>query len=367
MLVIALPEPPPREPPAVLTADLAEPEMRIPEEDEEPLPPPRPEDPPEPERPDLPVPPLPVDPDLGRVRFPDPPPEPDPAPPPSKPEPPPPEPVRPTPPPEPARKPPIGLGSDAPHVPATSFGKDGAKAANAKASELLAAEPDGAAALATARSGAKGGAAVWVVAGDYDHAEVVLHGLGIEHAVVRKDDLERREIPRALRVLVYNCTGKALDDDAQARVSAWVAEGGTLLSTDWGIERLLAKGFPGKLAPLTHAGRPVMTPDETVEVRADGDDALLRGVPRNGATCRWWLEDTSLPFTAAEGADVRVLVSSDDLLRRHGAPAVAAVFPWGRGRVVHLLGHVYQREGNLRGAVLVQRIVVNLVADALRK
>lgn len=367
ILVVALPAPPPPEPPAVITAGIAEPEMRVREEDDDPPPPPpRPDDVPEPVRPDLPVLPIPADPDIVRDRRFDPP-EPDPppvapAPPPSAPTPPPVVVSRPEPKPAP---PPIALGG-APHVPGTTFGKDGAKAANAKASELLSGDADGAAAVAAARSGAKGGAVVWVVKGDYDHAEVVLHGLGIEHTIVLKEDLERREIPAGLRVLVYNCTGKSLDGGTQARVSAWVAEGGTLLSTDWGVERLIAKGFPGTLAPLTQAGRPVMTPDETVDVRAEGEDPLLRGVPRNGQTCRWWLEDTSLPFTV-EDPGARVLVASEDLRRRHGAPTVAARFAWGRGTVVHLLGHVYQREGNLRGAVLVQRIVVNLLAEALRK
>ena len=62
-----------------------------------------------------------------------------------------------------------------------------------------------------------------------------------------------------------------------------------------------------------------------------------------------------------------MLVHSDELERRNGkdASAVAVTFPYGRGRVLHMLGHVFQQEGNLRGAVIVQRLVVNYVAAAL--
>jgi hypothetical protein len=55
--------------------------------------------------------------------------------------------------------------------------------------------------------------------------------------------------------------------------------------------------------------------------------------------------------------------------RRHGegTGAVAVTFPYGEGRVLHLLGHVFQQEGNLRGTLLVHRIVVNFLAAALQR
>ncbi len=98
-----------------------------------------------------------------------------------------------------------------------------------------------------------------------------------------------------------------------------------------------------------------------------GTHALLAGVPRGDESCRWWLEDTSLPFAAAEGADVEMLVRSDALEQRHGTSAVAATFRHGKGKVLHLLGHLYQKEGNLRGAYMIQRILVNFLADGLRE
>ena len=248
-----------------------------------------------------------------------------------------------------------------------SFGKDGADGANRRASEILAGNAAAGAALAGVRGRATV-ATIWVVRGDYDQAEKTLDALTIPHALVSKEVLERAAIPADVRVLVYNCTGKPLPVDVQARVAEWVAAGGHLVTTDWGVERLLEKGLPGTLVPLRRGGRQVMTPDETIEVRAaPGGVGLLAGVPAGDESCRWWLEDTSLPFEAAAGAKIEALVSSDDLDRRHGSPLVAAAVTYGKGRVLHLLGHIHQKEGNLRGTYLVQRILVNFLSEALRK
>lgn len=263
--------------------------------------------------------------------------------------------------PETAPQAPIGVGA-APVVPATSFGKDGAGRANAQASDLLGSDPGAGAVLQGVR-GRAGSARVWVVRGDYDQAERVLEGLGIEHLVITRDDLEGVEIPATVRALLFNCTGKPLTDDAAARVAAWVGAGGWLLSTDWGLDRVVTRGFPGRLTIL-HAGiGKSLTADETIGARADGAHPFLAGVPTDG-TFRWWLEDSSVPFRAGDGAEV--LVRSEDLDRRNGSDAVAAAFVHGRGTVLHLLGHVFQQEGTLRGAYAMQRLVVNFLDGALR-
>lgn len=356
---------PPREPEVELSAGLMLdlPTLRA-EEEPEPEPPPPPEPPvvpPEIERPPLPDVEIPrAPPEFRDNPFPQPSPPPPAAPPPVEPLPP-----EPTPEPVPVRTA-VGIGGDAPNVPARSFGKNEADDANRRAAEFLAGDPAAGAALGGVR-GAASAANVVVVRGDYDQGEKTLDVLGIRHALVTKESLERAALPSSVRVLIYNCTGKPMPADVQRRVAEWVAAGGHLITTDWGVERLLEKAFPGTLVPLRRGGRHVMTPDETVEVQpvASGS-ALLAGVPAGGEAPRWWLEDTSLPFEAAEGLEVDVLVRSETLDRRHGSPMVAAAFPYGRGRVLHLLGHLHQKEGNLRGAYMVQRILVNFLSEALR-
>ncbi len=359
-------ETPPREPGVELWAGI---ELEIPtlraDEEPEPEPPPPPEPdvvPPEIERPPLPDVEVPrVPPEFRDNPFPQP------AEPPPADAPPPVAPPQPEPSPEPVPvRTAVGIGGDAPNVPARSFGKNEADDANRRAAEFLAGDRAAGAALSGIR-GAATTANVVVVRGDYDQAEKTLDVLGVRHALVTKESLERAALPASVRVLIYNCTGKPMPADVQRRVAEWVAAGGHLITTDWGVERLLEKGFPGTLVPLRRGGRHVMTSDETVEVQpAASGSALLAGVPLGGEAPRWWLEDTSLPFEAAEGLDVDVLVRSETLDRRHGSPMVAAAFPYGRGRVLHLLGHLHQKEGNLRGAYMVQRILVNFLGEALR-
>lgn len=266
--------------------------------------------------------------------------------------------------PEPAPAP-IGIGSIPADLARMTFGKDGAGTANRTAAGLLETSGDGTN-LRAARSGSSK-ARVWVLRGDYDQAEKVLDELAIDHALLGKDDLETREIGAEVRVLFYNCTGRALSPETQHRIAAWVQGGGWLVSTDWGVERLLEKGLPGTLAPYRVGDRPVLTKDETIGVRPTTDQGLGAGTGGTDVPARWWLEDSSVPFTITHGIGAEVLVRSEDLERRNGADAsaVAVTFAYGQGRVLHMLGHVFQQEGNLRGAVIVQRLVVNYVAAAL--
>ena len=204
----------------------------------------------------------------------------------------------------------------------------------------------------------RGGAAksnVWVARGDYDQAEKVLTELEIHHTLLAKNALETTEIPKTLRVLVFNCTGTPVSPETQSRIAWWVYEGGYLVTTDWGVEKLLEKGLPGTLAPLRDGERPVLTKDETVGVRSTSDRGLSAGTPQEGAA-RWWLEDSSVPFTVTEGIGAEVLVRSDDLDRRHGhgAGGVAVTFPYGKGLLrPYIKGNVLLYLGRLSGLILI--------------
>ena len=73
-------------------------------------------------------------------------------------------------------------------------------------------------------------------------------------------------------------------------------------------------------------------------------------------------------FKLHEGtSDVEVLIESDDLKERYGVSSVAVTFRFGKGRVLHMLGHIYQMEGNLKGTFSTQRMMANFLLAALRK
>ena len=109
-----------------------------------------------------------------------------------------------------------------------------------------------------------------------------------------------------------------------------------------------------------------MTEDEVISFHASVTHPLLRGLPGDGEKSRWWLEDSSLLIDVVDPRAVEVLIESDDLEIRHGSRAVAVTFRHGEGRVVHVLGHFFQKEGNLRGTVAMQRILLNFLYQSLR-
>ena len=76
----------------------------------------------------------------------------------------------------------------------------------------------------------------------------------------------------------------------------------------------------------------------------------------------WWLEETSTFFKVTPGR-TNILVVSDEMDKRYGTSTVAFDFTVNRGRVVHLLGHFYQKDGNRMGLVGMHRLIINLIRE----
>ncbi len=208
---------------------------------------------------------------------------------------------------------------------------------------------------------------VRVVKGDYDQAELVMEALGLRHGWIDGREMSHEGVGPEVRAIFFNCTGRPAPREALTNLARWVEDGGWLFTSDWAVDLVLDKGFPGYVKPM-HAGvRMVMTPDETITFTiAPGKHLLLAGLPPEAETSRWWLEDSSIPFTIEKPEAVEVLAQSADLERKHGSKFVAVTFPYGKGRVVHVLGHMFQKEGNLRGAYAMQRLLINFLYQAIR-
>ena len=87
-----------------------------------------------------------------------------------------------------------------------------------------------------------------------------------------------------------------------------------------------------------------------------------------GVQARWWLEQASFDIEPLRKRRSTVLIESPDLEDLFGRnPAVAVTFKYGRGRVLHVMGHYYQEAGNLAGTVSAQRLALNFVLMRLAK
>ena len=212
---------------------------------------------------------------------------------------------------------------------------------------------------------------VLVVEGEWDHHEHVLEAARIPHHMVSPHDasIANGMAFQGARFVFWNC-GDRLSPRHSARIGprvrAWVEAGGYLFTSDWALSNVLMSAFPGYLETRgTSAPLPEMVL-EIAPTQAGRAHPLLEGVFTPGVTGRWWLEQASYDVVVKRPNDVTVLVESPqlrDVLQR--SPVMAATFPFGRGRVLHLLGHYYQEQGNLAGAIAAQRIALNFVLMGL--
>lgn len=232
---------------------------------------------------------------------------------------------------------------------------------NRRAADLLAESLGGAARLDRRLSGLADGSRVLVVRGVYDHAEKVLGLLDQSHRVVSVEDLELLTLD-ADGFILFACGDEEPSAESVQHLRAFVEAGGFLCTTDWALESVVLRAFPGKLRSL-HAGKKgIATRNEQVTFRLPSPaHPLVRGLREAEDGARWWIEDSAYPLEVVDTKGVTVLVESEEFRRRYRSGLLAVHFKVGKGEVLHLVGHVWQKEGNLKGAFGMQRILVNFL------
>jgi len=164
-------------------------------------------------------------------------------------------------------------------------------------------------------------------------------------------------------VLCINCgrSPTALQKNVLVnKIKKFVERGGWLITSDWALAPYLTEAFPGFVTEVVPRKRQT---DTTIEVEnRSRNSPLLREVFGSKVRARWWLEEAS-KFVGTKGSRVKVLVYSEDMKRRYGSGVVAAEFRPRRGRVLHLMGHFYQKDGNHAGVVAMHRLIFNFLQE----
>jgi len=183
--------------------------------------------------------------------------------------------------------------------------------------------------------------AVIEVKGAWDKADQILTGLGVRHRTIKSKELLDISLA-STKVLVINCEGK-VPQEAMEKVRQWVVRGGYLISTDWTLHSFVEKAFPNTIA--WNLGK---TPGNVVDaVILDNDSALLKGVGVQRAP--WKLDEESQMVKVLRPDIVHILACSRKLgtmdtnrnltSDQNQWGILACEFPFGRGRVLHLVGH----------------------------
>ncbi|MHC4577372.1 MAG: FHA domain-containing protein [Planctomycetota bacterium] len=204
---------------------------------------------------------------------------------------------------------------------------------------------------------------VVVVQGSFDKIEKILDLYEWPYTLIEYKDLALRSYPRA-KLLFINCgrsPGHAHRKKLVSVVKNFITRGGWVVTSDWSIEPYLTAAFPDRVRVIEPKRR---QPNTTITVHPHAQDRLLEGVFSHRARSAWWLEDSS-KFVKVTGR-VRPLVTSAEMQRRYGAEVVVFEFHYGKGRVIHLLGHFYQKDGNRMGLVGMHRLINNVILARTR-
>jgi hypothetical protein len=182
--------------------------------------------------------------------------------------------------------------------------------------------------------------AVVEVKGAWDNSSQILKAMGIRYHEIKAKELRDFSLMNT-KVVVINCEGK-VPVDAMEPLRQWVIHGGYLISTDWTLGNVVQRAFPGMVAFDGYK-----TKGTTVDAQITGSEPdLLAGTRVARAT--WKLDEESQALRVLNPR-VHVLVRSGMLsemdpcssasLDYNQRGALAVHFPYGRGAVLHLVGH----------------------------
>lgn len=182
-------------------------------------------------------------------------------------------------------------------------------------------------ALAALNSVPKGAIAAY--SGSFDQSEEVFKRLQVPVTI----DPDPKSL--GAKVTFVNCSNSYKPGLVES-VKERVEKGMWLVTSDWALDNVVEKAFPGQLQWNKKA-----TTTEVISVEPD-QKSIWSDIVVLGADPQWWLWG-SHPFEVLNNEKVQVEAASHDLLVRYGAPAVAARFDWEKGHVFHVISHFWAK------------------------
>jgi len=170
------------------------------------------------------------------------------------------------------------------------------------------------------------------VAGQWDKADKTLTKLQIPFRHVKAREISS-ELLAGAKVLIVNCPGEVKRDKLQS-IQDFVKNGGYLLSTDWALDNMLTQTFPGYVSWNKGVNR-----KDIYDADYQAPDAVL--AVNTVRSAFWKLDQSSHLIHIIKPGAVHILVTSRQLAGDDPDKAgiLAVIFPFGRGYVLHMVGH----------------------------
>jgi|AGTN01.3.fsa_nt_gi hypothetical protein len=181
--------------------------------------------------------------------------------------------------------------------------------------------------------------AVLVIKGQWDDSGRTLGKLGIPHEKISTGDVDDYNF-QSTKVVIIDCPGD-MNRKACQKLRDFVARGGYVLSTDWTLKFFVNTTFNDYLKWNKEINR-----REVYDATVVGADPVLFGHTVTNA--HWKLDRDSELLHISNPEAVRVLVTSSELKEEDPdhLGALAVIFPFGRGYVLHMVGH-FDNNGGL--------------------
>ena len=180
--------------------------------------------------------------------------------------------------------------------------------------------------------------AVIVVKGQWDNSTKTLKKLEIPHRRVSAREFNSLDLDKT-RVVVVDCEGK-LNQLGKQKLRSFVSRGGYLLSCDWDLDGFISSTFLNYIVWNKGVNRGLVY-DATV---VDADPVLFKNTVTDAP---WKMDSESHLIRILNKSKVRLLVQSRKLMSEDPDKlgALAVVFPFGRGYVLHMAGHFDNNSG----------------------
>lgn len=222
--------------------------------------------------------------------------------------------------------------------------------------------------------------ALILVKGRWDDSSKPLQALGLKYRAVKTRELAELDLS-SVKIMILDCAGE-VPKAALQKLRNYVANGGYLLSTDWSLQNVVERSFPGYIEWSRDNSDGVIT---DAFILTPGS-SLLHGV--QGRFFTWKLDRLSQCVRVLKPASVEIIARSSSLANTDRqlrvlpdpllAGALACQFQFGHGKVLHLVGHFENCAASFKpnllpdptadaGISLRQVLAANFILEALNK